>query len=314
MAKHKLSIIQPGDIVNGYKLIERTQQKNGRWYANFLCPHCDTIFEAKLQQVNVGESKCKCQHDYSTYGRKDYKKIGKGHGSIEYKTHRHIVNPGSNKTVCEDWLGDSGFVNFYRDMGDRPSKEHRLRRLDENLPYSKENCKWMTNAEYNYVDLRTPKHTIFGEEITSQEAADKYEVGVASLWAAYKKGISLETYIFERMLQRDRLEIKNNYNIRELVSKMRRKTINWAKWKTCRNNNKNFIEIIGCSQDELRVYLQSKFTEGMSWDNWGTHGWHIDHIIPIGSALTEKEVLRLSHYTNLQPLWAIDNLRKGDRF
>jgi hypothetical protein len=49
----------------------------------------------------------------------------------------------------------------------------------------------------------------------------------------------------------------------------------------------------------------------MSWDNYGE--WHIDHIIPLASADTEEEVLKLYHYTNLQPLWAIDNIRKGSK-
>jgi hypothetical protein len=52
----------------------------------------------------------------------------------------------------------------------------------------------------------------------------------------------------------------------------------------------------------------------MSWDNWGTHGWHIDHIIPLSSFdLTDREqFLKACHYTNLQPLWAADNIRKSD--
>jgi hypothetical protein len=70
-------------------------------------------------------------------------------------------------------------------------------------------------------------------------------------------------------------------------------------------------DIVGCSPDELRDYLSSKFTEGMSWENYGK--WHIDHIIPISSANTKDDVCRLSHYTNLQPLWEKDNLKKGNK-
>lgn len=68
-------------------------------------------------------------------------------------------------------------------------------------------------------------------------------------------------------------------------------------------------EILGCSYDFFKEYIQSKFTKGMSWDNSGK--WHYDHIIPVSSAKTKEEVIRLNHYTNFQPLWAIDNMKKG---
>jgi hypothetical protein len=56
--------------------------------------------------------------------------------------------------------------------------------------------------------------------------------------------------------------------------------------------------------------LEKQFVVGMSWDN--RNKWHIDHIIPLSSAKTEEEIYKLAHYTNLQPLWAEDNLSKGD--
>jgi len=75
------------------------------------------------------------------------------------------------------------------------------------------------------------------------------------------------------------------------------------------------IELIGCSWLFLKKYIESKFLPGMSWDNYSFHGWHIDHIIPCASFdLTKKEErLKCFHYTNLQPLWAKDNIIKKDR-
>ena len=69
------------------------------------------------------------------------------------------------------------------------------------------------------------------------------------------------------------------------------------------------IKALGCSYEKLKEHLEAQFQPGMTWENWGE--WHIDHIVPLASADTEEELLRLCHYTNLQPLWATDNLRKG---
>jgi hypothetical protein len=71
------------------------------------------------------------------------------------------------------------------------------------------------------------------------------------------------------------------------------------------------FELIGCSPKELVQHLQTQFTNGMSWENYGE--WHIDHIIPLSSAKTIDDIKRLCHYTNLQPLWAKDNLKKSNK-
>jgi hypothetical protein len=76
------------------------------------------------------------------------------------------------------------------------------------------------------------------------------------------------------------------------------------------------MEIVGCSIDFLRLHIESQFKPGMTWENHGPFGWHIDHIRPLCSFdLTKPEELAAAlHYTNLQPLWAQDNQRKGGRF
>lgn len=74
-----------------------------------------------------------------------------------------------------------------------------------------------------------------------------------------------------------------------------------------------FNDYIGCTVDELKHYLETKFQPGMTWENHGLKGWHIDHIIPLSIATSIEDIYKLSHYTNLQPLWAADNLSKGNK-
>lgn len=75
------------------------------------------------------------------------------------------------------------------------------------------------------------------------------------------------------------------------------------------------VRDLGCTIAALKQYLEARFLPGMSWDNWGRKGWHIDHVIPLSAFdLTDrKQFLKAVHYTNLQPLWADDNCRKGNR-
>lgn len=70
-------------------------------------------------------------------------------------------------------------------------------------------------------------------------------------------------------------------------------------------------KILGCSFEFLISFLETKFVDGMSWENYGD--WHVDHIIPLSSSITEEDLYKLSHYSNLQPLWAKDNLKKSNK-
>lgn len=77
--------------------------------------------------------------------------------------------------------------------------------------------------------------------------------------------------------------------------------------------DKSSIDILGCSVDVLIFHLESQFKDGMSWDNYGYYGWHIDHIVPLSNAKTEEELYKLCHYSNLQPLWGKDNMKKSNK-
>ena len=68
---------------------------------------------------------------------------------------------------------------------------------------------------------------------------------------------------------------------------------------------------LGCSYDEFKIHLERQFAKGMTWQN--THRWHLDHIYPVSLAKDEEELIKLNHYTNFQPLWAADNLKKGNK-
>lgn len=94
------------------------------------------------------------------------------------------------------------------------------------------------------------------------------------------------------------------YRLSENIRAMIRKTLS--------RNKQSFLttDVLGCSFDDFKIYIENQFAEGMTWDNRSE--WHIDHIIPISFAKTENEVVLLNHYTNLRPLWANDNIIKSN--
>ena len=74
----------------------------------------------------------------------------------------------------------------------------------------------------------------------------------------------------------------------------------------------SIIDYIGLSIEDLKKHLESQFQPGMTWDNYGKGGWHIDHIVPCSKFdfSKEEDLKKCWHYSNLQPLWEEDNLRK----
>ena len=103
---------------------------------------------------------------------------------------------------------------------------------------------------------------------------------------------------------KERYENDNIYRIKRVLKSLIGQSIRCNGYK---KESKTVI-ILGCSIEEFKIYLESKFEYWMSWENYGKYngeldyGWDIDHKIPSSSAKTEEKILELNHYTNLQPL------------
>jgi len=71
------------------------------------------------------------------------------------------------------------------------------------------------------------------------------------------------------------------------------------------------FEILGCECKEFKLHLERQFKVGMTWYNQGE--WHLDHIYPVSLANDEQDLIKLNHYTNFQPMWALENIIKGNK-
>lgn len=110
-----------------------------------------------------------------------------------------------------------------------------------------------------------------------------------------------------RVYMRARRKNNINFRLREALRTRQTKALNGLYKKG------SFVRDLGCTISELKFYLEGQFLPGMSWENYGE--WHIDHIIPLSFFdLTDREqFLKACHYSNLQPLWAKENLVKANK-
>jgi hypothetical protein len=182
---------------------------------------------------------------------------------------------------------------YYQDNRDdilQKSKENYLVSKDNKLKYSK--TYYEKNKEIQ--SIRQKNYYNNNKEYFLQKSK-KY------LNENYDKVLS-----YQKKYKQDRF--KKDPIFRTIIC-VRARVNNFLREKNFNKKNKT-IEIVGCSPSELKKYLEKQFINGMTWENHSLYGWHIDHIIPLSSAKTEEEIYKLCHYTNLQPLWATDNLKK----
>lgn len=113
----------------------------------------------------------------------------------------------------------------------------------------------------------------------------------------YSKINSEKIREYKTNYQRNRRKNDTIFKLKSVISRLIRNSIK------CKglSKNKKSIDILGCDIEFLKLYLEERFVDGMNWDNYGIV-WDIDHIVPLSTARTEDDIIRLNHYTNLQPL------------
>jgi len=138
--------------------------------------------------------------------------------------------------------------------------------------------------------------------------------------AAHKKEILAQAKAYYIANKVERLACSHRYTTerkkRDSLFKFKCnvRTLIWFSFKRCGYcKSSKAATILGCTFEQFYCYYESKFTPGMNWEEVAKGNIHIDHIVPLATAQTKADVVQLCHYTNLQPLWAKDNLHKGGR-
>ena len=112
-----------------------------------------------------------------------------------------------------------------------------------------------------------------------------------------------------RKYHNERCSIDPTYKLKNRIKNLISTSIKKMGYK----KNTRTYKILGCTYDEFKLHIESKFEEWMNWDNYGRYngeekyGWDLDHIIPLSSVTTEEDIIRLNHYSNIQPLCSYIN-------
>ena len=163
----------------------------------------------------------------------------------------------------------------------------------------------MTKEQINQKEYRIKNKEKISEKSKLYSEENKQKIAI------YKREHYLKN---KEKIEKYRNEWRNNKVKIDSLFKLTNNTRTLIKQSFRRNgyskNSKTF-QILGCTFEEFKQHLENKFTEGMNWNNIGE--WHLDHIYPVSLAKDEEELIKLNHYTNFQPLWALDNIKKSNK-
>ncbi len=175
-------------------------------------------------------------------------------------------------------------------------------------------------AKKYYDKIKKPSLSDEEKEIIKKDKFDKRKQYVKEYYLKNKNKILKYSKDYFKT-NKETKQKKNNerYNKRrkddpvfKLRGNVRRNILGFLKRKGFKKNCRTH-DILGCSFDDFKTYLESKFEDWMNWENHGkyngeiNYGWDIDHIIPQSSAITENDIIKLNHYSNLQPLCSYIN-------
>jgi len=198
-------------------------------------------------------------------------------------------------------------------------KKHRQENRDDinrkSREYNKNNPDKIKKYSHTYINKNKEKIAKESKEFYRKNI-DKMRSYYTSRYQLQKdviKSRSLEYYYAnkEKILNRKSIQIRKKYSLNPVsrLSIRIRSIIGRSIRRFGYTKKSHTHEILGCSFTEFKYHIEKQFKEGMNWDNRSE--WHLDHIIPLSSATTEDDVIRLNHYSNFQPLWAIDNMNKS---
>ncbi len=188
--------------------------------------------------------------------------------------------------------------NYYKEMSNKSYLKRRGKKEARRKVYRSENKERILQS--------TRKYFLENQERLLEIRSENYDKERPVKQAYFQKNK-------DKIVAKRKERLKSNLNTR--LSSALRSRLNHALRRAKTNKAGSAVKDLGCTIDEFKLYIESQFVEGMNWENYGLYGWHIDHKNPLSyfDLSNLDEFKKACHYTNLQPLWATDNLKKGNK-
>jgi hypothetical protein len=298
----------------------RRESKDGRETICKSC--CKRILEAVKNERNVSKTCNKCNEEklveefFTDKSKKDGKRTicklccKKIQQEIQ-KKNLETKKPAKGNKVCSKCFKDKPVTDYYRENTTLDGFKAKCKECSENdkAIYKKYNGEKIKEQGKKYSQTERAKMLRTLRKGKNRESGRKWR-------EKNKELIRRKDKVYR---QNNRYKINRRVKIRLLTSPQAklghnlRARFHDALKRNCITKKCSVINLIGCSIMELKEHLSKIFKEGMCWENYGK--WHIDHILPIASFdLTDiEQQKKCFHFTNLQPLWAEENLKKGKK-
>jgi hypothetical protein len=237
--------------------------------------------------------------------------------------HKKKSSKDGHRTQCKECKNEAG-RKYHKENRDQISKkwktkyqENKGKESERKKKYRQENKEHVLEIEKKYREDKGENLKDYLKEYREENKEQIKEQGkeyreenkeqIKENNKRYYEENKEQIKVQRRTYQRDKRKNDPLYRITQSL----RGRVGSAIKKAWGTKSTRTLELLGCDIDAVRDHLEKQFQEGMSWDNYGE--WHIDHILPCASFdLTDPEQQKKCfNYTNLQPLWAKDNLSKG---
>ena len=310
------------------KFRTKALRENNQLPESKICTKCNleksrSEFAQDINKLDGLYSSCKsCNQEYiENYRINNPEKVAKSkNNAVSKKTEYYADYKNGWYTENKEELNKRGkeYYEQNKESITEQNREYRLEKRKQQLAeYAKikskkcKKCDQLKTRE-NFRKSKVGKYGLSDHCKSCRKQAqiekrEKNRIRSKAYYNENKEILLVKTY----KAKKERLKNDPEFKLRELLSHRVRRAI----YDQRGSKSAKTLELLGCSIKEARIHLENQFREGMEWENHGINGWHIDHIIPCSSFdLTKSEEQnKCFHYTNLQPLWAEENLSKGNK-